>query len=92
MYSVVNEEHGTGKNARLPGSFEIRGKTGTAENPHGEAHSWFGGYITMEDHQMMSVIIVVENGGKGSVTAAPIAKEMFRRFSEIQNENMADAE
>ncbi|MBL7109129.1 MAG: penicillin-binding protein 2 [Candidatus Marinimicrobia bacterium] len=87
MYDVVNGEKGTGKNARITENGIVRGKTGTAQNPHGEDHSWFTGYVEAENGKMMSLAVLVENGGKGSEAAAPIAKELFKLFAEIQNNN-----
>ncbi len=84
MYDVVNGENGTGKNARITENGIAFGKTGTAQNPHGEDHSWFTGYVKAYNGKMMSLAILVENGGKGSKTAAPIAKELFQLFADIQ--------
>ncbi len=83
MWEVVNGEHGTGKASKIAGPAVVRGKTGTSENPHGEPHSWYGGYVTLPGGRMMSIAVIVENGGKGSHVAAPMAKEMFQLFSDL---------
>ena len=80
MWKVVNENSGTGRNAYIDNAV-VRGKTGTAENPHGDAHSWFSGYIINENLKKMSVVIMIENGGRGSGVASNIAKELFYYFS-----------
>lgn len=40
------------------------GKTGSAENPHGDTHAWFAGFAPKEDARI-SLVIFVENGGYG---------------------------
>ncbi|MFQ5822456.1 MAG: penicillin-binding protein 2 [bacterium] len=72
MYLVVNGSHGTAKAARLP-EIKVCGKTGTAQNPHGEAHAWFIGFAPMEN-PVVAFCIFVENGGSGGAVAAPIAR------------------
>lgn len=82
MFAVVNDEKGTGENARPESIGKVYGKTGTAENPQGDPHSWFAGFISLKNGRQMSLAIVIENGGKGSVVAAPIAKQIFEQFAE----------
>jgi len=72
MYLVVNGPHGTGRAAWIP-KINVCGKTGTAENPHGEDHAWFIGFAPMESARV-AVSIFVENGGSGGAVAAPIAR------------------
>jgi penicillin-binding protein 2 len=55
------------------------GKTGTAENPHGEDHSNFIAFAPKEDPKIV-VAVVVENGGYGSTWAAPIASLMIEKY------------
>ena len=80
MWKAINESSGTGKNAYVENAV-VRGKTGTAQNPHGEAHSWFSGYIISQNLKKMSVVIMIENGGRGSGIASNIAKKLFHHFS-----------
>ncbi|MFB0517451.1 MAG: penicillin-binding transpeptidase domain-containing protein, partial [Candidatus Neomarinimicrobiota bacterium] len=79
MYLVVNGEKGTGFRARVGGG-AIYGKTGTAQNPHGEGHSWFTGFARTRSNRELVVTLLVEQGGLGSRTAAPMAAEIFRYF------------
>ena len=81
MWHVVNGDKGTGENARSKFGI-VRGKTGTAENPHGEPHSWFAGYVTLPNEEKLSLAIIIENGGKGSQVAAPMAKIIFDNYGE----------
>ena len=73
MVNVVEE--GTGQVASLSG-VEVAGKTGSAENPHGQAHSWFTAFAPAEAPQVV-VTVVVENAGAGSEAAGPIVSELM---------------
>jgi penicillin-binding protein 2 len=54
----------------------MAGKTGTAENSHGDDHGWFVAYAPYEDPRVV-VSVVVEQGGFGSDAAAPIARKIL---------------
>ncbi len=54
----------------------VAGKTGTAENPHGQDHGWFIAYAPAEDPQLV-VVCLVEQGSYGAVSAAPIVKSIL---------------
>jgi len=77
MEKVVSSNSGTGKKARITG-VRVAGKTGTAENPHGDDHAWFAGFAPAEDPKI-SVVVLVENGGEGGVVSAPIAKRLMEQ-------------
>jgi len=89
MYRVVNGERGTGRGARIYG-FDICGKTGTAQNPHGEDHGWFIGFAP-RDNPEVAFAIMIENGGIGGAVAAPIARKLLNKYfnkkSFIANKN-----
>lgn len=55
----------------------ITGKTGTAENRHGDDHGWFVAYAPFENPKF------VEHGGYGSQSAAPIAKDILREIFHV---------
>jgi penicillin-binding protein 2 len=78
MWGVINAPGGTGGLARLP-KIELAGKTGTAENPHGRTHAWFCGYGPFEKPEI-AIIVMVEEGGFGGTTAAPLAKQLFDSY------------
>jgi penicillin-binding protein 2 len=69
---------GTGMLARVDG-IDVCGKTGTAQNPHGEDHSLFIGYAPADDPQIL-VSVIVENAGHGGSVAAPITGKIMRFF------------
>ena len=73
MRRVVRE--GTGRVIDMPG-LAIAGKTGTAENPSGDAHSWFIGFAPA-DRPAIAVAVLVEQAGYGSAVAAPIARDLL---------------
>lgn len=81
MRLVVADSSGTGRGCRVPG-WAPAGKTGTAENPHGEPHSWFVGYAPAKDPQV-SFSIVVEAGGHGSDVAVPMARTILRALAPV---------
>lgn len=54
----------------------IAGKTGTAENSHGQDHGWFVAYAPYEDPRV-AVAIIIEQGGFGSSSAVPVAKKIM---------------
>jgi penicillin-binding protein 2 len=76
LYQVV--EMGTAKSARVDG-ITICGKTGTAQNPHGDDHSIFAGFAP-KDNSKIAISVVVENGGYGATYAVPIASLMIEKY------------
>jgi penicillin-binding protein 2 len=78
MIGVVNEPVGTGYLAHIP-DITVAGKTGTAQNPHGEAHAWFVGYAPAENPQIV-VVVLIENAGHGGTFSAPVAKKIMEAF------------
>lgn len=82
MRQVIIHENGTGKSAQpnIPGMV-VYGKTGTAENPHGDNHAWFVGWLEY-NNEKFSVVILMENAGSGGAVAAPMAKEVFTHFKD----------
>jgi len=89
MVSVVMNPRGTayrtssfGVNSFVSSTgIPVAAKTGTAESGYTDPHAWFGGYTFAgrEDRPDIAVVVLVENGGEGSVVAEPI----FRRVLEI---------
>jgi penicillin-binding protein 2 len=68
----------TARIAQIPG-ISICGKTGTAENPHGEDHSIFIAFAPKENPQI-AVATYVENGGYGSRYGAPISSLVIEKY------------
>ncbi|MBM4166206.1 MAG: penicillin-binding protein 2 [Ignavibacteria bacterium] len=78
MYHVVMTPGGTASSARIQG-VEVAGKTGTAQNPHGNDHAWFIGFAPYQN-PTIAICVLVENGGKGGAIAAPIAGMCMEQF------------
>lgn len=74
---------GTGRRAGV-GGVEIAGKTGTAQNPHGEDHAWFSGYAPASKPKY-TVVALVEGGGAGSSVTGPIVGQMLKFLIEYDN-------
>jgi penicillin-binding protein 2 len=55
------------------------GKTGTAQNPHGEDHSVFVAFAP-RDNPKIAIAVVVENSGEGAHWAAPIASFIVEKY------------
>ena len=81
MYRAVNSGYGSGGTASVaavPG-LDICGKTGTAQNPHGDDHSVFICFAPRENPKI-AVAAYVENGGFGATWAAPIASLLTEKY------------
>ena len=83
LWSVVNDDNGTGKLASVE-NVDVFGKTGTAQNPHGDDHSWFAGYMKIDGTPVVSLAVLVENGGKGSIEGASISRKIFKFIKEYE--------
>ncbi|NQU04574.1 MAG: penicillin-binding protein 2 [Calditrichaeota bacterium] len=78
MRMVVNEPHGTAYWLCNP-DLTMAGKTGTAQNPHGEDHGLFVGYAPFE-RPLIAVAVIVEHGEHGSTAAAPVVCRLMERY------------
>ena len=95
LWKVVNEQGGTGGNARVSG-LDISGKTGTvqviAQNgwfstaglPFMQRdHAWFASYAKKDAPDMVVVVFVEHAGAHGGTDAAPLAKMLYQaRFQD----------
>ena len=97
LRDVVNGNRGTARKSRLK-NIIVSGKTGTAqvvrmksneELEKGEAipvkyrdHAWFVAFAPYEKPEI-AVAIIIEHGGHGGATAAPIAKKIFKKYFKL---------
>jgi penicillin-binding protein 2 len=82
MRRVVHGDHGTAR-ASMP-NFPMAGKTGTAQNPHGEDHAWFVAFAPFGDPKI-AVSILVEHGGHGASAATPLAVKLIEEFMKLNS-------
>jgi penicillin-binding protein 2 len=94
LEGVVNDPRGTGRAARIPG-IRVAGKTGTAqvvriqEMADGRTeipyelrdHGWFAAFAPVEKPRF-AVAVVVEHGGHGSSSAAPVVSRVLKKCLE----------
>ncbi|MBT4375546.1 MAG: penicillin-binding protein 2 [Nitrospina sp.] len=94
LRGVVHEAHGTGHRARLKNVI-VAGKTGTAqvvamkdseeidpeeETPYSHRdHAWFVAFAPYENPEV-AVSVIIEHGGHGGATAAPIAGGILKTY------------
>ena len=78
--STPGPDQGSGFRAEVPG-MNICAKTGTAENKLGgrvvRKDVWFASFAPLEDPRYV-VVVMVEGGVFGGVTAAPVAKKIYQ--------------
>jgi penicillin-binding protein 2 len=91
MEGTIYDPGGTGRAMAVGATYRMAGKTGTAQkvsrkgnislNPHTlplnlRHQAWFIGYAPVEDPRI-AVVVMVEHGGYGGTSAAPIARKLF---------------
>jgi penicillin-binding protein 2 len=92
MWMAVNDQ-GTAR-ASMVKDFDVCGKTGTTQivstdterrmeerGTKVETHSWFTGFAPRKDPEVI-VTIIIEYGGMGGRTAAPLAKNLFTIYKD----------
>jgi peptidoglycan glycosyltransferase len=83
MRSVVTS--GTGRRAMSGLDVSVAGKTGTAQLDKGLPHSWFAGFAPYDaaPDKRIAFAVLVEHGGYGAQTAAPIAKQVVQAAEQL---------
>ncbi len=93
LVDVVQEEDGTAYRARNKDGVPVAGKTGTAQvvSRKGRSeesssawyldrsHGWFAGFAPADDPQV-AFAVLVEHGGSGGASAAPIATSVMQQY------------
>ncbi len=57
----------------------VAGKTGTAQAPPRDDHSWYASWAPY-DHPKLVVVVMIEHGGFGAEAAAPAAKQIYEAY------------
>lgn len=78
MRQTVVGPGGTGRIVDLEG-VAVAGKTGSAEVNGKKPHGWFICYAPAENPQI-AIAVVIEQGGHGSTSAAPVSKAILEVF------------
>lgn len=74
---------------------EVAGKTGTAEAPPGDPHSWWVSFAPVDDPQI-AVAVMVENGGEldvdgnADIPAVEIGTEITRTYLNVEEPASSD--
>ncbi|MGB8329577.1 MAG: penicillin-binding protein 2 [Polyangiales bacterium] len=93
LIDVVQEESGTAYRSRNKDGVRVAGKTGTAQvvSRKGRSeeassawyldrsHGWFAGFAPADDPQV-AFAVLVEHGGSGGASAAPIAMSVMQQY------------
>ncbi|MBP2644677.1 MAG: mrdA 1 [Firmicutes bacterium] len=87
----VATERGTAGQIFKDFPIPIAGKTGTAENPHGDDHAWFACYAPYNNPRVV-VVVVVEQGGYGAEASVPIARKILEAAFNINQAPIENAQ
>ena len=71
---------GTGTRLNVPTIPTPAGKSGTAEAPPFENHTWFGAYAPFESPEVLVVAFGAHSGGGGGAFAAPMVKQVLEVY------------
>jgi penicillin-binding protein 2 len=84
LYEAAHSAGGT--SAAVFGNYPVpvAGKTGTAEAPPGNDHSWYASWAPA-GHPEVVVVCMIEHGGFGAEAAAPCARDIYNAFFHIKN-------
>ncbi|HXY81320.1 MAG TPA: penicillin-binding transpeptidase domain-containing protein [Gaiellaceae bacterium] len=77
----------TGTSASVFANFPVpvAGKTGTAEAPPGDDHSWYASWAPAGSHPEVVVVVMIEHGGFGAEAAAPAARDIYKAFFHLKH-------
>jgi penicillin-binding protein 2 len=77
-------ESGTGTKLNSPNIPPGAGKSGTAQAPPGDSHTWFGAYAPYEKPEIVVVAFLEHSGGGGGSNAAPLVRQVMETYFKPQ--------
>jgi penicillin-binding protein 2 len=77
-------EGGTGTKLNSPNIPPGAGKSGTAQAPPGDSHTWFGAYAPYEKPEIVVVAFLEHSGGGGGSNAAPLVRQVMETYFKPQ--------
>ncbi len=83
LYEAAHSPGGTSASLFANFPIAVAGKTGTAEAPPGDDHSWYASWAPF-DHPKVVVVVMIEHGGFGAEAAGPAAKEIYQAFFHVK--------
>lgn len=84
-------DDGTARRAKIQG-LDVYGKTGTAQNPHGDDHGWFMAFAGRKgEDPSIALAVFVEFGKGGSSAAGPIARQMLEAYFGLNKPALAQS-
>ncbi len=78
----VTEPGGTAGGVFAGFPIKVAGKTGTADNPHGDDHAWFVGYAPAENPSI-AFAVIIEQGGFGGASAGALARKVLAEYFQV---------
>jgi len=76
---------GTGTKLNSPDIPPGAGKSGTAQAPPGDSHTWFGAYAPYEKPEIVVVAFLEHSGGGGGSNAAPLVRQVMETYFKPQH-------
>jgi penicillin-binding protein 2 len=83
LYDAAHSPGGTSASLFANFPVAVAGKTGTAEAPPSDDHSWYVSWAPF-GHPKVVVVVMIEHGGFGAEAAAPAAKEIYSAYFRVK--------
>jgi penicillin-binding protein 2 len=84
LYRAAHAPNGTSASVFADFPVKVVGKTGTAQAPPGDDHSWYASWAPAGNPRIV-VVVLIEHGGFGAEAAAPAAREIYSSFFHVPN-------
>jgi penicillin-binding protein 2 len=84
LYRAAHAPNGTSASVFADFPVKVVGKTGTAQAPPGDDHSWYASWAPAGNPRIV-VVVLIEHGGFGAEAAAPAAREIYSSFFHVRS-------